>query len=746
MSMLLREVFEAIVGGESSGSQKGDLKGRDPFTHTKLKQIRDRLGRPEALTRDALSEYAAKLARNQVADLSRRSSTELYESFHRHCETIEDSHRILSTAAIGRDLLTPGAEWLIDNYHIIQEQIQSISRDFPPGYDKTLPKLISGSHKGYPRVYELALELLSKSDSVVDSHLLSAFINGFQSQAHLTLGELWAVPIMLRFALIENVANLAGRFVAVREERKVAEEFIDEIIGDESRAGTEMLLVLASKLKARPELLIAGAPYLIRRLRDRGRKATITLQWLEERLREHGSEPEEILRHEQYALATDQISIGNSITSLKTISYIDWKSWVESVSLVERALRQDPTQVYNKSDFKTRDRARHNLEIIAKRGSLTEVEVAEASVRLAQKASQLPEPEATAEKVRWRKRASVTYYLLTDTAALKQELGLKPGVFEIIQKFVAHRAFFFYAISILLGATYLSLWLLRGLNFENTVLAIALFFLALIPASELISNLIQWIVTRIVKPDHLAKLDFQNGIPPECKSAVVVHALFTDKDAIGKTVEGLEVRYLANSDPHLVFGILADVRDGATEILPDDEEIISYAQSRIRELNARHQARFFVLFRKRRFNSSQNCWMAWERKRGKIEQFNRFLLNHSDTSDFLIAPEDVELLKILLADVRYVITLDNDSQLPRGSVQRLIGTAAHPLSEPILDPISNRVVEGYGIIQPRIGTTLTSANASLFAKVFAGHAGLDPYSETVSEIYQDLFGEGSFVG
>ena len=742
----LRKLFEALVGGEGSSFYKELPKKRELYPTSKLKLIRERLSRPEGLTRDALSEYAAKLARSQAADLSKKSSTELYQAFHSHTETIEASHKILSEAAIGRDLLTPGAEWLIDNYHIIQEQIQSINRDFPRGYDKTLTKLVSGPHKGYPRVYELALELLSKSDSVVDSNLLSAFISGFQTYAHLTLGELWAIPIMLRFALVENISNLAGRFVGVRGERKLAEEFIDEIVGDESRAGTEMLLVLASKLKAQPQLLATGGPYLIRRLRERGRKATITLQWLEERLREHGSEPEEILRNEQYSLAADQISIGNSVTSLKTIGYIDWKSWVESVSLVEQTLRKDPAQIYPKSDFKTRDISRHNLEVIAKTYKITEAEVANAAVRLAEKANRASEPDQHAEKLRWIKESSVTNYLLKDNSLLKKELGIKDSGFVKFVLLLRKHYFLFYLSTIALGSCALALWLLRGLNFNGVALTLTLFLLAVIPASELVSNLIQWIVTRLVRPDHLPKLDFQRGIPEELKSAVVVHALFTDHDSIAKTVEGLEVRYLANADEHLVFGILSDVRDATAEVLDNDEELMSFARLKVNELNERHKSNFFILFRRRRFNPAQNKWMAWERKRGKIEQFNQLLLDFSKTSDFIIEEESKILLAKQLAGIKYVITLDNDSQLPRGSVQRMIGTAAHPLNQPVFDEKTNRVVEGYGIIQPRIGTALTSAHASTFAKVFAGHAGLDPYSETVSEIYQDLFGEGSFVG
>lgn len=737
MKESVRKAFEAIVGGEIEGAV---LAERSPSP--KLLRLRERLSRPQSLTKDALIEHARHIAEEQIAEVSGRGSRELYQAFSRYCRKIEEAHYILSSAAADRDLLTPGAEWLLDNYHVIQEHIVSIHRDFPRGYDKTLPKLLNGKYKGYPRVYELALEVIAKSDSVVDPYPLTSFITGYQSASELTIGELWAIPIMLRFALVENVSNLAERFVVVREERKAAEQFIDEIIGDESTAGTEILLVLAARLKADPDLLITSAPYLIRRLRERGRKATITLQWLEERLREEGAEPDEVLRNEQYALAADQISIGNSVTSLKAISFADWKGWVESVSLVDRALKRDPAHIFSKCDFKTRDRCRHTIEKIAKRGKLLERIVAEAAVELAEKNSTLPSPADESERIRWNKKSNATFYLLRPEGRekLEKQLGIRPGILKVVGKSIKRNAFLAYASLILFGSLVAAGLFLGSITTGSYFVRILLFFVAITPASDLITNILQWIITRVVPPDHLPKLDFQLGIPPEHRTAIIVQSIFSDQESSASTIEGLEVHYLANSEENAVFGILADLRDADAEETPTDGEIISAAKARIAELNLRHGQRFFILFRRRRFNKSENKWMAWERKRGKIEQFNALLLDPAKRGDFIISDSDWPLL----TGIRCVVTLDNDSQLPRGTVYRLVGVAAHPLNVPVFE--GNRVVDGYGIIQPRIGTTLVSAHASRFANLFSGQAGLDPYSETVSEVYQDLFGEGSFIG
>jgi cellobiose phosphorylase len=717
MKESVKRALEVFVGGDNRFSSRSESS----------KLFFPRNVRTQSLARDALIEYARSLALDRIAEVSGKGSRELFLAFAHHCQQLSDAHAKLNEAAVERDLLTPGAEWLLDNYHIIQEQITSIARDFPKGYDKTLPKLLSGNYQGYPRVYELALEFLAKSDSVVDITPLSSFISGYQSICHLTLGELWAVPIMLRFALIKNICSLAQRFVDVREERKQAEAFVDEIIGDEARAGTEILLVLAEKLREEPDLLYSSAPYLIRRLRERGRRATITLQWLEERLREEGVEPEELLRAEQFALAADQISIGNSVTSLKSIGFIDWNAWVESVSLVSQTLSRD--EVFRRSDFKTRDRCRHTIERIAKRSGLSEKDVADKVVDLAQGADR-SDP----------RRSTVCFYLLDrrGISQLKSALGADGIAIDRLQQVIRANALGIYLGGI--GALVLIiLYLLLPQGLWWGPLAVVGFLLA-IAASEFSVNIIQWLVTRLLPPAFLPKLDYKDGIPH--RTAVVVHALFGDVESVAQTIEGLEVRYLANPDPNAVFGVLADLRDSDTEVQENDSKIIRYAQERVATLTECYGPRFFIMFRNRRFNPSEGRFMAWERKRGKIEQFNELLLDPSKLQDFIVEPAHLGIL----SGIKYVVTLDNDSQLPRGSLQRLVGVASHPLNKPVLDRDTGRVVDGYGIIQPRVGTTLTSAYSSEFARIFSGHAGLDPYSETVSEVYQDIFGEGSFVG
>ncbi|MCO6431985.1 MAG: hypothetical protein J5J00_14090 [Deltaproteobacteria bacterium] len=715
-----------------------------------IEKQREQLSRSQVLTRDALFEHAKRLAEQHESKILGRGSRLLYSRFREHCVQLEDAHNSLQEAAKDNEVLTPGAEWLLDNYHLVLQQITDIKRHFPRGYDRSLPKLVNGKYAGNPRVYHLALELLIQSDSVVNLDLLTSFVRGYQSHAVLTMGEIWAVPIMLRFALIENLGTIVARMSAAKEERKAAGLLIDEIIGDDSRTATQVLQALTTSIAGRPELLFRGSSHIIGRLREMGRRAYLALQWLEERLREEGLDPEEMHRNEQYLLAADQVSIGNTVNSLRAISLIDWKEWFESVSSVEQVLKRDPSGLHHKCDFKTRDRYRHVVERIAKRSNIPEIDVANAVVSLAKTRHEQLLRDDSIEPLFLLKRTHIGFYLIgPGVQDLESSLGVTPKFTVRAGRWLHRNAFLFYGLAVVV-LTSLAVFHAVAYSLESgasRLAAIAVGLLFAVPASDLAINLVQWLVTRLVAPDFLPKLDFSKGIPAGHRTVVAVQALFTDRVSVTKAVESLEVRYLANDDKQLIFGILADFSDADQAQMPSDKIIQEHAEAMIEELRRRHGSdKFFILFRRRQWNESQRKFMGWERKRGKIEEFNRLLLNKGETSFYLKARE-----RELLRNVEYVITLDNDSQLPRGSARSLVGVIAHPLNAPMLNRANeglaeHPVLEGYSVIQPRVGITLVSANSSRFARIFSGHAGLDPYTQTVSEVYQDLFREGSFVG
>src|SRR3569832_1039501 len=272
--------------------------------------------------------------------------------------------------------------------------------------------------------------------------------------------------------------------------------------------------------------------------------------------------------------------------------------------------------------------------------------------------------------------------------------------------------------------------------------AIVTALLALIPASDLAVTVLNWDLTHFFPPRLLPRMDTSEGIPDDAATFVVVPTIFLNDSQVHELVERLEVHYLANQDDHVYFALLGDFPDAASEETPADSPLLAIAQSGIDALNRRHgNDRFHLFHRKREWNAGENKWMGWERKRGKLEEFNRLLRGATDTS-FVIRTANDELLK----SIRYVITLDSDTQLPRDVARKLVGAAIHPLNKPQIDTATNRVTRGYGILQPRVSIALSSASRSRFVQTFSGYTGIDPYTTAVSDVYQDFFGEGSFTG
>ncbi len=705
--------------------------------------------RAEILTREGIAEHARTLADQHRTAIMKWGSQLLYKRFEENRQILEDTYIKLSVASLSKEVLTSGAEWLLDNYHIIQEQVKEIRRDFPPGYSRSLPKLIEGDYRNYPRVYHLALEVISHTDATIDSDLLTRFIDGYQTKAELASGELWAIPIMLRFALIENLRRLSVMIIDENTQRKNAELMIEQIVApDELKSGTDLLLVLAAKLKENPNFLTPGAVPLMRRLREIGTKAQITLQWLLERLKEQGHDPEALARAENHIQAATQISIGNTFTSLRSIRSIDWQEWFEGVSLSHRTLAGDPSGAYSISDFTTRDLYRRRIENMGRRAGIRESVIAASAVRLATKGKErviAEGKELVGVEIRF---AHVGYYIIgKGLPELQQDVQYVPTYIEKLSPSLYKYAFPIYASAI----AFVSLLLVIQLFFTirdmgGSILLASLGVLSfVVPLIELAINLIQWATTRIIRPAPLPKLDLESQVPDQFRTIVAVQSIFFDLESLAKAIDRIEVRFLANDDPNILFALLADLPDAETESTVKDQEMIEYAEKIMTRLNERHfstsPGRFFLFFRKRVWNPSEKKFMGWERKRGKVAEFNRFILG-DDTTTLNIHVGDPHALRT----IKYIITLDSDSRLPKGVARKLIGTLAHPLNRAVFNQNTGIVEEGYGIVQPRVGTTLLSARSTLFSVLFSGHAGLDPYTQTVSDVYQDLFHEGSFVG
>jgi len=701
--------------------------------------------RGEVLARDLLEARAIELADQHIYVRTGGRGAKLKQRFRENTRVLNEAYFSFAEAARLKEMLAAGAEWLLDNFHVIDEQVRDIRRDLPKGYYQALPKLTSGDFKGFPRVYQIVCDFISNTDSVVETDKLTTFIRAYQSHTILAIGEIWAIPIMLRLALVENLRRLAKTGLVVTEHRRAAEKLCRDILDNSTLGGADLLIQLVARVNQNPAVLDFGSAHIMRRLRTRGAPASLSLQWLDEQLRERGIDPNEVARIDQRNQAADQLSVGNSVTALKTIGSLNWRDWFEQVSVVDAALSRDPAQIYTASDFLTRDLYRHRIEKIARRTLRPELEIAEAVVQFARQSAG---SESNGAELDLR-RSHIGYYLIDDGRdAFEKSLSVPTNPYYSFIRFARRHALKFYLGGI--GALTAGMTALaalysfhRGASFGWILFVLLVFPWAL---SEWSLHVINWLTTKLVRPRALPKLNYEDGIPPEVRTAVVIQTIVADFESLENTVETLEIRAIGNNDPNMSFGILADFADAPSEQLPGEVGILERARELFAHLNSTYCSdgspkRFFIFFRKRIWDDSERKFMGWERKRGKIMEFNRFLRGADDTSLQLIAG-DGEFLR----GTKYVITLDNDTRLPPAVAGKLVGTIHHPLNRAVFDEKRRVVTRGYGIIQPRVGITLQSANSSRYAAIFSGHTGLDPYTLTVSDIYQDLFSEGSYIG
>jgi cyclic beta-1,2-glucan synthetase len=622
---------------------------------------------------------------------------------------------------------------------VVQEHIREVRDSLPRGYYRELPELASGALAGYPRVYEIAITLISHTEARIELESVDLFLDAFQEVRPLVIGELWAIPAMLRLGLIESVRRMALRTVRRLEELESADGWATRLVeaGDESAAAVAE--ALNDFISDPPLLTPAFVSRFLGQLRGSGGGRPELLR-LEHWIADHGMSAEEAAARATERVALTQLTMANSITSLRGIARMDWEAFVERQSAIEATLRQDPAEVYGRMMFATRDQYRHVVERIARRSRRDEATVARDALELAQAAPSNGTGEAD-------RRRHVGYYLVDEgLPELERITGYRPPAGLRLYRWALRHPNVVFVGGVLAGtlAAILAVLWLAGPEARAAWPVVLLF--AFIPANDIGVTAMNQLLTAFLPPRRLPKLDLgrHGGVPEEFRTVVVVPTLFGSVEAVREALEHLEVQYLANREDHLQFAILSDFTDARTETRETDEAILAAAVSGIQGLNAEYgdeEDAFYLFHRSRRWNPRQGVWMGWERKRGKLAEFNRFLRGGDPGAFSRIVGDPAPLQR-----VRYVITLDADTVLPPETAAQLIGALAHPLNRAEYDEARGRVVRGYGILQPRVGVALPSAHRSQFAAIHSGHPGVDPYTTAVSDVYQDLYGEGSFTG
>jgi len=697
--------------------------------------------REELFGIERLEQHAESLAAAQPITAKPPAVLSLHTRLRENAVVLLAAYRTSAAELESGREVVPAAEWLLDNYHLVEEQIREIRDDLPPGYYRQLPKLAEGPFAGYPRVFGLAWAFVAHTDSHFDPDILRRFIAAYQRVQPLTIGELWAIAITLRIVLIENMRRLADQMTAGLEARAAAEELANRLLESGSARSALEKDIATRSTDPLSELF---ATQLAKRLRDQDPRTTPALGWLEERLKRQGISIDEAVQLSQQRQGASNLTVRNVITSMRLISDIDWAEMFEDVSLVDERLRA--ASAFAAMDFSTRNLYRSAIEELARGSESSELEIVDLAV-IAARAATAEAPDATEAE----RTGDPGYHLVAGgRRAFERTIEFRPPPRLRISRFNIRLGIGGYAGAIMIVAAALLLLGIKALWVPDiSMVWLSLFALAgVLPATEVATALVNRAVTWSFGAMTLPGLELTTGVPQSLRTLVAVPTLLTSESDLLEQIERLEVHHLSGAGGDLAFALLSDGVDADREVLEGDAHLLAVATEAITRLNRRYGPspggdRFLLLHRRRVFNAGEGKWMGWERKRGKLQELNRLLRGATDTTFMSIAGE----MPKVPAEVRYVITLDADTRLPRDAALRLIGKMAHPLNRPRFSETAQRVVDGYGILQPRVTPALpVGTEGSLYQRIFSGPCGMDPYAAAVSDVYQDLFGEGSFTG
>ncbi len=692
--------------------------------------------KPQAQIRERAKELAAA---DRAGKRSKRNAA-LLDRLKRSRNRVEPVLMALSEAETLGRRMTPIVEWILDNQYLLESTVLDVHQNLPRPFYRELPVLENGPHRGLPRAYGLARQLVIDTGWRLDKETIVEFVNAYQSVQTLTTAELWVIPQMLRIALVESVLALAGRGLTELRDREMADFWANRLI-TAGRRDPLRLFPMMTELTAYQK---DPSPYfgfqLLDHLYGEEGPAKLVHGWLEQIWREP---LDQLATREQDRQTKEQIAVANAFTSIRELVQLDWREVFEEISPLEAVLRRDPAGVYPRMDSATRDRYRRKIEKIARRSGRTEESIALRVVELAAGASGTTAGKATDGQ----DRTHVGSYLV---GAYVGEFNRYVGVTEAPAERIRNWFSRHHAVVYLSGLGFVSVLLIGmvdQLGLFNLALPIRVLFalIAVIPVSQLAVEIVNYVVMRAFPPRALAKMDFEgDGIPEEFRTLVVVPMMLTDVPTIVDQVSRLEVRYLANREENLLFSLFSDYTDADDSQTSDDVSLLNAATAALDALNERYGGKRFLLFhRKRVWSESERKYIGWERKRGKLEELNRLIDGtRADHADRLVRVGETEWVQ----GVRFVITLDSDTQLPCGTARRMIETLAHPLNQPRFDAEGRIAAGSYGIVQPRVSPSLPSSSGSRFSRLFSYPVGVDPYTRAVSDAHHDLTGEGSYHG
>jgi len=693
------------------------------------------------LGQNQLETYLEKSASDH--NLQNLSSKNTYPNprLKENFEIITDVYNLLNEHINLKIPIHPAGEWILDNYYIIDETVKTIKTNLTKKKYTNFLGISNGNYAGFARIYVLAGEIVNYTDNKIDGENLKNLLKAYQKKKTLSMEEIWNITVFLQIALIENIRQICERIYVSQIQKYKVENIIERLVEQKNKEELQFTNIDKYKktMKQYMQMKYSFIEYLSYRLKMFGKKSYPYIAILEEQVSKMGMELTEVIKKEHFDIAFRKISIGNCITSIKNLNRISIIEIFEEINGVEEILKKDPAKVYDKMDQQTKIMYRNSLKEISKKTRISEIYIAKKAYYLANK-------ELGNTKLDAKKR-HIGYYLISKgkEQLLEMLTGKKASKISNNKKAIISISCIF-IFTILLSSIF-------AIYFYNQtklfIFSIILGLLILIPIQNILVQILQYILGKIIKPKQIPKLDFENGVPKEESTFVVIPTILNSKEKVEKLMRKLEVYYMANKSENIYFALLGDCKAGKNETESWDKDVIKTGINIAEKLNKKYPdeqfPKFHFLYRKRTWNSKEECYLGWERKRGLLNQFNEYILEKSK-DEFLANTIEVSKQKQKLPIIQYIITLDADTELSLNTGLEMIGTMAHILNKPVLNNKKDLVIDGHALIQPRVGISLLEIQKSFFTKIYAGSGGKDAYTNAISDIYQDNFEEGIFTG
>ena len=687
-----------------------------------------------------LEKHLQKVAANHnlvaKSDKNTYPIPHLMESFR----VIQEVYSLLSEHLKLGISIHPAGEWLLDNLYVIEECVKQIQNQLTIKKYTNFVGIANGQYKGFARIYVLAAEIVAYTDNNIERKDLEHYLASYQTKKTLNMEEIWNIGLFLEIAIIENIREVCEKIYVAQIEKYKAENIVERLIENKNKTEQKFKINQDKKFQkdVQNDTQYSFVEYMSYILKRYGKKGYSYLKALEETVELTGTTVSEVIKKEHFDIAVRKVSIGNSITSIKRIQRINFLDIFEKINGVEELLKQDPSGIYEKMDIKTKTYYRNTIKEISKKTKISEIYISKKVLEISQQSNK-----------------HIGYYLIDKG---KKELYQKLNYKSKKELSCTNKSRIYISVITILSLI-ISYYFAKiaNSNIQKTsflILSMVAFF---IPATEIVMQIISYILSKTVKPQIIPKLDFSNGIDEENKTMVVIPTIIKDKEKVKELMRKLEVFYLANKSKNIYFCLLGDCSQSKNKEEPFDKEVIQEGIKQTDRLNEKYQNEaeiipiFNFIYRKRMWNEKEKSYLGWERKRGMLNQFNEYLLGNIENpfrENTLENYEENQKNEIAeqLKNIKYIITLDADTELVLNSAFELIGAMAHILNKPVTDNTNTRVISGYGIMQPRVGINLDISYFNLFTKIFAGAGGIDNYTNAISDLYQDNFKEGIFTG